>query len=197
MMDGISMAVTQRNGFRVYCKQLIEETKFLLKLSQLDINKNDENNIIIQSNRKILEERYMIVKDIDCHILEKLKTDAEVEKEIAEAAEFDKAVIEILLNIELFLRKYHYDVAKPTSQFMIVSAFFPLTGRVTAKMLRGWSIIPPLGAKHFELGGANIFTLELWRLVGIVQLQNNPKVSKSSDNIVKLRPHILAYFFRL
>ena len=83
------------------------------------------------------------------------------------------------------------------SQFIIVSAFFPLTGRFTAKTLRGRSIIPPLGVKHFELGGANIVTLELWRLVGDVQLQNNPKVSKSSDNIVKLRPHILVYFFRL
>ena len=107
-----------------------------IKIEPVRYKKNDENNII-QSNRKILEERYTVVKDIDCHIIEQLETEAEVEKEIPEAAEFEKAVIEILLNIELFLRKYHYAVAKPKSQLLIVSAFFLLTGRVAAKMLGG------------------------------------------------------------
>ena len=129
-----------------------------IKIEPVRYKKNDENNII-QSNRKILEERYTVVKDIDCHIIEQLETEAKVEKEIPEAAEFEKAVIEILLNIELFLRKYHYAVAKPKSQLLIVSAFFLLTGRVAAKMLWGRVPFPVLGGKTFRIGGANIVTL--------------------------------------
>lgn len=197
MMDSISRAARQRNGFRVYCRQLIEETKCLLKLSELDINKNDENKIIIQSNRKILEERCMVVKDIDCHILEQLETYAEVEKEIAEAAEFEKAVIEILLNIELFLRKYHYAVSKPKCQFMIVSAFFPpLVDRVAAKMLGGGSTIPPIRWQHISnWEELTLYIRELWRVVGDVRLQNDPKLSNFSVIIVKLRASHISVFF--
>lgn len=106
-----------------------------IKIEPIRYKKNDEINIIVQSNRKILEERYTVVKDIDCHILEQLETEAEVEKEIAEAAEFEKAVIEILVNRIIFKE---VTLCRCKTQVSVIDSkcFFPLGRQGCSKNVR-------------------------------------------------------------
>ena len=108
--------------------------EMFIKIEPVRYKKNDENNII-QSNRKILEERYTVVKDIDCHILEQLETEAEVEKEIAGAAEFEKAVIEILVNRIIF-KEVSLCCRKTQVSVIDSKCFFPLGRQGCSKNVR-------------------------------------------------------------
>ena len=93
MTDDVKTLVAQRKGHRSYATKLLKQVDDLLSNAEKD-------KVKLRAHAKLLSERLGILDGLNLNILESLKDDDSIEREIEECGDYQKNILETLAEID-------------------------------------------------------------------------------------------------